>query len=89
MLIAFSIKTEYTKENNNFKRNSNIEVGRFYIHRIDNDKDPFDKIWVDTILILNKKDGYIKWISKKWMEDSSKYWNSSEEEYLEKNINPL
>jgi hypothetical protein len=74
---------KYTKEE---KKIVNVEVGRFYLIEFKNKRDPFDKPFRDTIFIMDKKEGYVKWINKKFINDSTKYWSSSEEDFISTNV---
>lgn len=76
-------KYKFTKEE---KKIVNVEVGKFYLLELKNSRDPFDKPFRDTIFIMNKKDGYVKWINKKFIKDSTKYWSSSEEDFISTSI---
>lgn len=64
------------------KRIINLEIGKFYLLELKNERDPFDKPFRDTILILDRKNGYVKWTNKKWIKDTTKYWQSSEESFI-------
>ena len=68
------------------KKIVNVEVGKFYLIEFKNKRDPFDKPFRDTIFIMDKKEGYVKWINKKFIKDSTKYWSSSEEDFISTNV---
>ncbi len=63
---------------------TDLQVGKYYkrAHKLDDD-DPFSKPIIDTFLILDKKDGYVKFTKKEWCEkDSIKFWSSANEKYF-------
>lgn len=70
-------------------RNKNTIVnGQYYVREVVLDEqDPFEVISRDTIIILEQKNGYVKWTLKKW-QDNSNFWISTPEKYMIKRIKP-
>ena len=64
-----------------------LQVGKSYKKSIIIDeKDPFSKPVIDTFIILDKKNGYVKFTKRDWMRsDTVKYWSSAEEKFFSKN----
>jgi hypothetical protein len=52
--------------------------------------DPFSVPRIDTVLILDKKSGYVKWALKDWtFGDTAKSWSSSEEKFFSKGMKKI
>lgn len=85
-LIIFIPSPDENQSISDEKKIINVEVGKFYLIEFKNKRDPFDKPFRDTIFIMNKKEGYVKWINKKFINDSTKYWSSSEEDFISTNV---
>lgn len=67
---------------NLFSRAADINIGQTYIRDMSFDKeDPFEPKNIDTILILDKKDGYVK-----YNRNSDGFPYSSPEWFLKKRI---
>lgn len=74
-------------ENNNI--DNDIKIGKIYIKKYDDPNDPFDMPSIDTIKILDKKEGYVKWIKTRHLHDSLNFFISSKETYLKGNISEI
>lgn len=86
--LIWSMTTK-TKSVNPFKKEvtTTLEIGKTYQKTIKVDeKDPFTPAKIDTFTVLDKKDGYVKWTRKSWIEnDSVTFWISSPEGFLSQN----
>lgn len=66
----------------------NFVIGKYYVRKVISDKeDPFETPEIDTIIILDKKNGYIKWTKKNWQNDSN-FWISTREKHMAKLTKP-
>jgi len=65
-----------------------IVTGQYYIREVISDKeDPFEVPEIDTIIILDQKNGYVQWTLKEW-KNNSNFWMSTPEKYMVKWIKP-
>ena len=68
--------------------NKNVEKGDVYLYSHDwDEQDPFAKIDIDTVRVLEVKDGYVKWLYKLSEKDSS-FYLSGKLKYFKHNIKP-
>jgi hypothetical protein len=85
--LIWSMTTSKTVNTLSEEISTNLEVGKTYqkIIKVDQ-KDPFTPAKIDTFTVLDKKDGYVKWTRKCWIEnDSVTFWISSPEGFLSHN----
>ena len=67
----------------------NVEKGDVYLHSHYWDtKDPFEEIDIDTVRVLEVKNGYVKWLYDIKESDSS-FYLSGKLEYFKDNIKPF
>lgn len=57
--------------NNEFARNKEPKIGSVYFVDWSNKKDPFDKQMLDTFIVLDVKEGFVKYESKRYRQVSS------------------
>ncbi len=70
-------------------RNKNVEIGDVYLYSHDwDEEDPFAKIEIDTVRVIDVKDGYVKWLYKLSEKDSS-FYLSGKLKYFKHNIKPF
>lgn len=68
--------------------NKNVEKGDIYLYSHDwDEEDPFAKIEIDTVRVIEVKDGYVKWLYKLSEKDSS-FYLSEKLKYFKRNIKP-
>ena len=67
---------------------TNLEIGKTYQKTYKMDcEDPFTVPIIDTFTVIDKKNGYVKWTKRDWIEgDTVKRWLSSPEEFLGLNV---
>jgi len=66
---------------------SKIESGHWYQRTyIYDESDPFELKSIDTIFIIDRKNGYVKYAKKDWFKgDTIKNWTSGTEKYVLRN----
>ena len=65
-------------------QNNIVKVNDLYLHSFDWDtQDPFEEIEIDTVKVLEIKDGYVK-----WQEQGKSYYLSGELKYFKHRIKP-
>lgn len=63
-------------------------TGKYYIREVVYDEqDPFEIPQRDTVIVLDQKDGYVKWTLKKW--EHTDYYISSERSFFVKHTRPV
>ena len=67
-------------------QNKNVEKGDVYLYSHDWDaEDPFEKIEIDTVKVIDIKDGFVKWLPNH--KDSS-FYLSGHLKYFKHHIKP-
>ncbi|WNH10013.1 hypothetical protein [Thalassobellus suaedae] len=65
-------------------QNNSVVINETYLYSHDWDTpDPFEKIEIDTVKVLDIKDGYVK-----WQEKGKSYYLSGELKYFKHHIKP-
>jgi len=77
---------ENSKKEENKDKGINLKIGSILVRSYDNKKDPFDVPLKDTVLILDIKDGYVKWTRDKWIKNSDTSFLSSEIDIFSQSI---
>ena len=65
---------------------NNLVIGGTYIRTRRYQEDSLTRLITDTLVILDIKEGYIKFASIDHIEDTSKFWLSRPEKYLKVNM---
>lgn len=92
MAFIWSDKTNSVKQEvEKIESTLELQTGTWYQKTtIIDAKDPFSVPRIDTVLILDKKSGYVKWTLKEWtFGDTAKSWCSSEEKFFSKGMKEI
>lgn len=83
LIAALTCCTDVNKKN----RTEDIIIGKKYVKQIVWDKnDPFEKKIIDTVIVLAKKNGYVKYYFVNHQKNDTTFFLSCREEYFLKQL---
>lgn len=87
--IIFSISSCSTNSNNQYSEQIPLVIGNKYsVKYLYDEKNPFEKIKYDTLIILDRKNGYIKYQPLDvYKKNDTNFFFSATEKYFIKLIN--